>query len=179
MKNVSTSTRGRKFNINKFVINRAWEIAKNAAVAHNTNPVDVALTGLVRASDFFAESMRLAWVEGKRKAAKMADFEVHTLHKVPKKNQAKILGDIAATLIAKGLVKAKVGEDALSTIYRATKASFEHREALATAIFHSRFGTPVSKSQNRHILKAIPELVETHQSSDDVLIESAFDSATA
>ncbi len=174
MKTVSTSTRGRKFNINKFVVNRAWEIAKNASIAHNTNPVDVALKGLTRSSEYFAEAMRIAWVEGKRKAAKMSDFEVHTLHKVPKKNQAKILGDIAATLIAKGLVKAKAGEEALATIYRGAENTYEHREELATAIFHSRFGTPVSKSQNRHILKAIPELVETNESSQEVLNESTF-----
>lgn len=174
MSNVSTLTRGRKFNINKFVVNRAWEIAKNASVAHNTNPVDVASQGLTRSSEYFAEAMRIAWVEGKRKAAKMDNFEVYTLHKVPKKNQSKIITDLATAIVVKGIVKAKRNELAVQTISRAATDSCFHKLYLATAVFNARFGTAVSKSQNRHILAELGSIVETGIVSDVNQKESTY-----
>jgi len=92
-------TRGRKFNPSKYAINRAWTIAKNAAVAHNTNPINVAQKGLVKPSEFFADALSMAWVEAKAKQSKTT-VEMYALHKVPKKSLHKILNSIALFVVA-------------------------------------------------------------------------------
>lgn len=152
------STRGRKFNSKKYVISRAWEIAKNATVAHNTSPIKVAQHGLVKPTEYLSESMKIAWVEAKAKMNKEADFKTYSMHKVPKKNQHKILADIALTVLIKGYIRPRKNEPVHYTISRAVDASKTHSVVLAEAIFNSRYGTPVAKSQNRHELKAIREI---------------------
>lgn len=159
MSNVKTlSTRGRKFNAKKYVVSRAWEIAKNATVAHNTSPIKVAEKGLVKPSEFFAEAMRIAWTEAKLKMAKVADHKVYDLHKVPKKNQQKIITDLATFITVKGLVKATKKDTPISVITKAVDVSKDNKIAIAEMLFNSRYGTPVAKSQNRHELKAIKEM---------------------
>lgn len=152
-----TSTRGRKFNPAKYAINRAWEIAKNAETAHNTNPVDVAIKGLVKASEFFAEALKISWKEAKAKAAKL-DFESYELHKVPKKNQKAILNAI----------------DILVTV-KAAAGFAPTRLELAEEIFNARFTSPAARSTNRHTLNALPAVVETGMvESDSDVVPSIY-----
>lgn len=138
-----TTRRPRKLNMSKYAIVRAWEIANNAAVAHNTSPINIALTGKVKAVEFFAESLKLAWKEAKAKQAREENIEMYKLHKVPKKTQSKIL-------------------NALNTLYAAKAAVGEQptREEAATEVFHARFSTPAARSRNRHILGAIQETID-------------------
>lgn len=143
MKAIKTETRGRKFNASKYAIVRAWEIAKNATVAHNTNPVNLAKSGQVKASEFFSESLRMAWVEAKSKKARL-DVEMYELHSVPKKTQGKILNALELLNAA----KASVGE-------------VPTNEEAAIEVFNARFSTPSARSRNRHILALLPEIAET------------------
>ncbi len=77
-----TENRGRKFQVAKFVMTRAWDISRNAAVAHNTNPIKVAQEGLVKASEYFISSLDIAWREAKAKIAKQ-DYDAYKMNKVP------------------------------------------------------------------------------------------------
>ena len=104
--NVKTENRGRKFQVAKFVMSRAWDIAKNAAVFHNTDADKVLKDGLVRASDFFHCSLAIAWSEAKAKIAKV-DFNSYKMHSTPKKNASKILDSIANFGIVNGIVSTK------------------------------------------------------------------------
>ncbi len=153
---IKTETRGRKFNASKYAITRAWEIARNATVAHNTNPVDVALKGLVKSNEFFAESLKMAWVEAKAKAAKNKDVEMYKLHKVPKKNQKTILNAIAMLIITKSTIGEK-----------------PNRLELAETIFNARYTTASARSTNRHILNALPSVVETGEVESEYAAESS------
>lgn len=149
-------TRGRKFNASKYAITRAWEIARNATVAHNTNPIDVALKGLVKPSEFFAESLKMAWKEAKAKAAKDKSVEMYALHKVPKKNQKTILNAVANLIIA----KKAVGEEPT-------------RLEMAEEIFNARYTTASARSTNRHILQSLPNAVETGEVENEYAADSS------
>lgn len=146
MKNTKLSNRGRKFNQAKYAIVRAWEIARNAAVAHNTNPVDVARQGLVKASEYFAESLRLAWKEARQKKAKMENPEMYTLHKVPKKNQKSILNAIDILVATKASVKEK-------------PSNFE----VAMTVFDARFTTGAARSTHRHVMHSLERITDHNE----------------
>lgn len=151
-----TTTRGRKFNASKFAITRAWEIAKNAADAHNTNPVDVALKGLVKASEFFAESLKISWKEAKAKAAKV-EFEAYSLHKVPKKNKASILNAVQMLVTAKatvGLVPSKL--------------------ELAEEVYNARYTSVAARCTSRHIAQSLSALVHNGYADSDILETSTY-----
>lgn len=149
-------TRGRKFNVSQHAIKRAWEISKNATVAHNTNPLNVAKKGLVKPSEFFSEALKIGWVEAKMLKNK-TQFEAYKLHTVPKKNLGKILTDIAAYLVTNELVVANDKDSVHSIITKGSKVSTTVKYDLATHIFYSRFSTPAAQSTNRQILKTISE----------------------
>ncbi len=153
---IKTETRGRKFNASKYAIVRAWEIARNATIAHNTNPIDVALKGLVKPTEFFAEALKMAWTEAKAKAAKNKDIEMYKLHKVPKKNQKTILNAIDMLIIA----KATIGET-------------PERLEIAETIFNARYTTTSARSTNRHILNALPSVIETGEVESEYAAESS------
>lgn len=153
---IKTETRGRKFNMAKFAISRAWEIARNATVAHNTNPIDVALKGLVKPSEYFAESLKLGWKEAKAKAAKDTSIEAYKLHKVPKKNQKSILNAIDMLVMA----KAAIGET-------------PKRLEIAETIFDARYTTVSARSTNRHIRNALPMATDTGIVESEFVTESS------
>lgn len=153
----TTSTRGRKFNKSKYAITRAWEIARNAEVAHNTNPVDVAQRGLVKASEYFAIALKEAWKEARQKAAKLENIEMYVLHKVPKKNQKKILNAIDMLIET----KASIGE-------------IPTNQMIAETVFQARYTTPSAISSHRHIRDSIAEVAETKELSEAVIGESTY-----
>lgn len=160
MTNVTTKTRKVRKIQTKTVMKRAWEIARNAEVAHNTNPINVAQKGLVKAAEFFKDSLSIAWKEAKDKALSKvtgAEFTPYQLHKVIKKNQAKVLNAIEIHVA----VKAQQGE------------ALDNHE-LAMEIFNVRFGTPVAKSMNRHVKKALAGIAETKEIPQELMVEQSF-----
>lgn len=154
---IKTETRGRKFNASRYAIVRAWEIANNAAVAHNTNPINLAKSGQVKATDFFAESLKIAWVEAKAKLARNKDVEMYSLHTVPKKTRTKILNALEML----NAVKASIGEVAT-------------KEEAATEVFAARFSTPSARSRNRHILAALADISESGVIPKELEKESTY-----
>jgi len=151
---------GRIFNASKYSLTRAWEISKNAAVAHNTNPVLVAQQGLVKASEYFKDALVIAWIEARDKQAKN-EIEAYKLYKVPKKSLAKILNAIASFIVVNKLAKTTEKDTVLDIIRKGADASKQCKESLSTAIFDARFTTVAARSTNRHTLKALPEIAET------------------
>jgi hypothetical protein len=151
---------GRKFEAAKFAINRAWEIARNAAVAHNTNPLNVAQKGLVKPTEFFAESLKIGWKEAKAKQVR-SNVELYKLHPIPKKNKTTILNSIAMFIVANSLARTSSKDSVETIITKGAVASRNHKEALATKIFDARFTGASARSTNRHTLHAIAEVAET------------------
>ena len=164
---------GRIFNPSKYAINRAWEIARNAAVAHNTNPLNVAQKGLVKPTEFFAEALRMAWVEAKAKQAK-TEVEMYKLHKVPKKSLTKILNAVAQFAVVNKLARATSKDTSLTVITKAVTKSVEYKEELSTAIFNARFSTPAARSTNRHTLHALAVVAETGNVPAELTDKVAF-----
>lgn len=166
-------TRGRKFNPSKYAINRAWSIAKNAAVAHNTNPLNVAQKGLVKPNEFFADALRMAWVEAKAKQAK-TPIDMYKLHKVPKKSLTKILNSIAGFVIVNQIVKTSHKDSVSKIITKASAASVDYKVELATNIFDARFTTGAARSTNRHTLHAIGAIAESGEIPENLQELSTF-----
>lgn len=145
-KNTETTkveTRGRKFDVETYVDMRSLEIARNAEVSHNTNPINVAKHGLVKQADFMEDALIIAKREAEAKSAKQT-VKMYKLITVTKKNQLKILASIDLLIEAKKSVN-----------------EYPTNEELATEIFRSRFGTGASRSTNRHMLHALADISES------------------
>ena len=166
---------GSKFNPAKYAIVRAWVIAKNAATAHNTNALNVALKGLVKPSEYFKESLIMAWVEAKAKAKK-EKIEAYKLHKVPKKSLRKILNNISGFLIVNEIVEFKTGDTSDKIIAKAVanKDATDCRIGLAECIFDARYTTVSARSTARHIRNSIEETVATGVVPDMVADQVAY-----
>ena len=73
------------------VMNRAWEIAKNAHNAHNANWKRVVDHGVaLKASDFFQAAIRIAWME-----EKSGEVIYEKVGKLPKKSMKRIHSELA------------------------------------------------------------------------------------
>ncbi len=169
----SVETRGRKFNVSRHAVSRAWEIAKNATVAHNTNPLNVALKGLVKPSEFLADSLKIGWKEAKAKQAKIK-IDTYKLHSVPKKSLTKILNTVAETIAANGLVKISQKDTVSDIITKAVGLQSGGNLIVATEIFKARYSTVCAASTNRHTLHALEEVAYTGSIPEHVADKVAY-----
>lgn len=151
-------TRGRKFDAEKYVNRRALEIANNAAVAHNTNPINIAQRGIVRPEDFMPDATEIAMKEAQAKQERKK-IKMYKLHTVPKKSMGKILDSLALFITSNNIVKLKSSDlDTATIIHKAAHAHPKWNEALAMTAFNTRFTTGSSRSTERETLAAIPKI---------------------
>ena len=86
----SKETRGRKVKWTG-TMSRAWIIARNCANFFNTNPSSIAKRGLVKASQFIGEALRLAWKELKSRVAGATTKQFRwAAHSIPRKSISKL-----------------------------------------------------------------------------------------
>ena len=120
------------------VMNRAWEIAKNAHNAHNSNWKRVVDHGVaLKASDFFQAAIRIAWME-----EKSGEVIYEKVGKLPKKSMKRIHADLVErhysiqVSIANGFIDAGVeaklvlGQTALVARYGESRVTDEMTQEL-------------------------------------------------
>ena len=127
------------------VMNRAWEIAKNAHNAHNSNWKRVVDHGVaLKASDFFQAAIRIAWME-----EKSGEVIYEKVGKLPKKSMKRIHSELiqkhfdVLTSISNGFIEGEteakmvLGNTALVSRYGESRVSDEMRSELREYVIQS------------------------------------------
>lgn len=131
------------FDASKFAIKKAWQIARNKAVAHNTNPIDVALKGLLVPHDFMSDALTQAWKEAHAIKKGLPFYHVEKAHTFPTNKVKPIESAVAKFIVAKAIAGEKYTD-----------------LDLANVIFEARYGHESTKRKKAHIKAVLPQIFE-------------------